>query len=720
MEKLRDLASNLRQEYRGEWRHGAVYNKNDIVRVNGTAYVCTTDYYSENNKQGYNYKPEHDSSGWEKYSAGYCWTGQWKPKGEYYPGDIVNYNGERHVCLKHGKYIHPIYDNQSATTYWNKLSTNANQNGANRVIGFWNRNPLGWNPKHGSAGWSSGEITNGNLGQNGLSYINGNYEAAHSGYRNDYSFGASEFGYGGQQDGTSSSVFQRYDEYDGYRPPSTIDPDIFGSRGKIIQGVGDHVHMWGYLFDTGEVFWSGWQGSGETGDGGTTNRYYSRRVGRTSNQGGSFNYNQQIQQYQGSFAKRGQGLLRDIQAIKLSTTSTTYANNSSSSNGALDINGQIWTWGYNGHTGLGRNYRYNNNWYNSYVPAKIPQNYFDNRKIVDFWMGGGNYQYGHALDEDGNLWGWGHNSYDHLGVGDFWRQGTPTKVPYDWQKHGGIKKYINEGYNTYYRTIILTHDGVLHTSGYAAQAGRSFYGSTDYQNDWSNYGGGFSPMQKFWWDRARSIGVQGSDLRHLWNVTDLYNDVEDFWFTQDQGNSSIWIKQKSTGMIYALGTQSYYRFGTVDWLKGDAQDTGDDLYTNPQLQYPHPVMMGHSDIIQVARSGSGNNEWRWGLFLDSSGRATTIGNGDTEARGRGNSQGSVAYEIDGRNKLPWEFHPTYTYATNKEVPYITKMADVCSGSVNDSFFAITEDDKLVHWGQGEGFDPSRLGIPSYMMGRICP
>ena len=46
MEKLRDLASNLRQEYRGEWRHGAVYNKNDIVRVNGTAYVCTTDYYS--------------------------------------------------------------------------------------------------------------------------------------------------------------------------------------------------------------------------------------------------------------------------------------------------------------------------------------------------------------------------------------------------------------------------------------------------------------------------------------------------------------------------------------------------------------------------------------------------------------------------------------------------------------------------------------------------
>ena len=720
MEKLRDLASNLRQEYRGEWRHGAVYNKNDVVRVNGTSYICKTDYYSEHNKHGYNYKPEHDSSGWEKYSSGYCWTGQWKPKGEYYPGDIVNYNGERHVCLKHGKYIHPVFDNQSATTYWSKLSTNANQNKSNRVIGFWNRNPLGWNPKHGSAAWSSGEITSGNLGNNGLTYINGNYEMSSSGYRNDYSFGASHFGYGGQQDGTSASVFQRWDEYEGDRPPSTVDPGIFGSRGRIIQGVGDQHHMWGFLFDTGEVFWSGWMGSGEHGDGGTTNRYYTRRVGRTNNSGGGYNYNQQIQQFQGSFAKRGQGLLKDIQAIKLSTSCTSYARNSSSSCGALDIDGQIWTWGYNGHTGLGRNFRYNNNWYNSYVPAKIPQNYFDNRKIIDFWMGGGNYQYGHALDEDGNLWGWGYNGYDHLGTGDYWKAGTPKKIPYDWQKHGGIKKYCNEGYNTYHRTIILTHDGVLHTAGYAVQAGRSFYESTDYNNDWSNYGGGFSPMQKFWWDRARSIGVQGSDLRHLWNVTDLYNDVEDFWFTQDQGNSSIWIKQKSTGMIYAVGQQSYYRFSTIDYLRGEAQDSGDDVFVSPQLQYPHPMQIGYSDIIQVARSGDGNNEWRWGCFLDSSGRAMINGNGDNEAPGRGSSHGSVAYEVDGRNKLPWEFAPTYTRGPSKELPYVTKIADICSGSVNDSFFAITEDDKLMHWGEGSGFDPSRLGIPGRMMGRVVP
>ena len=42
--------------------------------------------------------------------------------------------------------------------------------------------------------------------------------------------------------------------------------------------------------------------------------------------------------------------------------------------------------------------------------------------------------------------GWGDN-YDHLGLGAYWKNGPPKKVPYDWQKHeNGIKKYQNGGY----------------------------------------------------------------------------------------------------------------------------------------------------------------------------------------------------------------------------------------------------------------------------------
>jgi len=714
MEKLRDLASNLRQEYRGEWRPGAVYNKNDVVRVNGAAYVCKTDKYSEDKLKGEHYKPEHDTAGWEQYSAGYCWTGNWKEKGEYYPGDIVNYNGERHVCVKHGKMIHPIYEGTSRSSYWQKISTSSNQNRSNRCIGFWNRNPFGWNDKN--YGWQSGITDSASHGTYGKSFINGEYEAVHCGYHNDYSFGASEFGYGGQQDTSSPSVFQRWDEYDGYRE-STVDPGIYGARGRIIQGVGDSHHMYGYLFDTGEVYWSGWMGSGEHGDGGTSNRYYSRRVGRCNNSGGGFDYNQQIQQYQGSFGNRGTGLIRDIQAIKIGSTATTYATNSNSVNGALDINGQMWTWGYNGHSGLGRNFRYNNNWYNSYVPAKIPQQYFDNRKIVDFWLSGGNYQYGFCQDEDGNLWGWGYNGYDQLGVGNDQYTGAPRKVPYDWHKHGGIKKLATSGYNSYYSTIVLTHDGVLHKAGYSPNPGRSFYNSGSYNGDEVNIGSGFSPMQKFWWERGRALEMNGSQLRTLWNVTDLYNDVEDFWHSMDQGYEKLFIKQKSTGMIYGVGYAGYYRYGTVDWLVGENQDTGDMPWTDPGLQYPIPVYVGYSDIIDIQRSGDGNNEWRLGGFLSASGRMVTIGSGDEEGWGRGHSPLSGYYAIDGRNKLPWEFNPTDSYG-NRQMHWFSKIASIDGPSGNDGFFCICEDDKLYYTGQGSGFDPSRTDPHSRNLRRL--
>ena len=168
----------------------------------------------------------------------------------------------------------------------------------------------------------------------------------------------------------ASSVFNFWDEYDGNAPRGSAYTNSTSAapwqRPRIIQAVGDTYHHYMFLFDTGEVFCAGWQGSGEKGDGGTNNRYYTKRVGRTNNNGGGFDYNQQIQTYQGSKSQRGQGLMIDIQAIKIGTSNEgDYANNSSSVMGALDIDGQLWTWGYNGHSGLGRNFRYNNNWYNS-------------------------------------------------------------------------------------------------------------------------------------------------------------------------------------------------------------------------------------------------------------------------------------------------------------------------------------------------------------------
>lgn len=719
MEKLTNIAKNLTQDYRGEWREGIAYNKNDVVRVNGAAYICKTDKYATNDWFGEKYKPENDTQGWDRYSSGYMWTGQWMENGTYYPGDIVNYNGDRYVCMRHGRMIHPIYDRSSETSYWQKITADSNQNKANRILQFNNRNPMGWNDRN--MGFIPGRLDNGAQSNQGYSFINGEFESVHIARHSSYGYGGSEYGFGGSQHNPAQSTFQWWDHYDNYRN-SSVTQGTTWSRPRCIQTVGDDQHMYGFLFDNGEVFWAGWMGSGEHGDGGTTNRYYSRRVGRTNNSGGGFDYNQQIQQYQSTHGNRGQGFLRDIQAIKIGTTSSTNSNSSSSVNGALDINGQLWTWGYNGHTGLGRNFKYNNNWYNSYVPAIIPQQYFDNRKLVDFWLAGGNHQYGFALDQDGNLWGWGYNAYDQLGVGNDQYTGAPRKILYNWEKHGGIKKIATAGYNTYYLTVVLTNDGVLHQTGLLQQIGSNLYSSGSYDGDEPS-GSGFGPMQKVWWDRARSLEVSGAGLRSFWNMTDLYNDVEDFWLSSDQNNARLYIKQRSTGIIFGVGTQAYNRFNILDYLANENQNTGDFPWTNVDLQYPLPVFTGYSDVIDISRIGSGNNEWRQGLFLNSSQRCMVIGAGSDPGKAKGISFRSGRQAMDNRNKLPWEFDITQS-AGNYQANWFSAIASV-QGSQGDGWWAICQDDRLFYVGNQTwpaSFDPARQStqssVHSYNMARV--
>ncbi len=170
-------------------------------------------------------------------------------------------------------------------------------------------------------------------------------------------------------------------------------------------------------------------------------------------------------------------------------------------------------------------------------------------------------------------------------------------------------------------------------------------------------------------------------------------------------------------MIYGVGAQAYYRFGLHDWIANENQDTGDVPYTNVNIQYPQPVYIGYDDIIDITRSGDGNNEWRLGAFLSASGRVMTQGSGNVEGLGRGHSARSGYYTIDGRNKLPWEFSPTHSYG-NQQMHWFSKIACIQGGCQNDSFAAICQDDKLYYTGAGSGFDPSRATQHSYNLGRL--
>ena len=729
MDRLRHMAKDMTLDYVGEWNKSKTYDKNDVVRVGGSTWVCTTDKYREDNRFGWNTKPEHDTEGWEQYTSGYIWTGQWMDKGEYYPGDIVNYNGDQYTCVKHGRFIHPVYEGHTrGSSFWEKVSTGSNQNAGDRSIGFWNRNPFGWRQQVGNRndfnnhGFTMGDVDWPGLDQGGLSVINGEYEATHVGYHDNYGWGGSEWNYGGLQAHQVSSVFNFWDEYDGNSPRGAAYTNSTAAapwqRPRLIQCVGDAHHHYSFLFDTGEVYIAGW-GAFMKGDGGTNNRYYTKRAGRTNNDGGSLNYNQQIQANT-NMRTRGTGLMIDIQAIKIGTSNEgDYANNSNTCVGALDINGQLWTWGYNGHSGLGRNFRYNNGWNNSYIPAKIPQQVFDNRKLRDFWLGGGNYQHGHALDEDGNLWGWGYNAYGGLGVGDDQYQGYPRKVPYDFNRHGGIKKIVKTGYNSYNAVWVLTHDGVMHCTGYLPWIGQNFYRSgSNNGNDYWTGGKTFSPMQQMFWGAGKTLEMNGSGMRQLWSMTELYNDVEDFWVNMDQGAASMVLKQRSTGMLYGVGNQQNYTFATYDAFAATNPDFGDNHMSNIELQYPVPMNATDTsgEVIDMKRSGYSNTDYRTRAFLLNTGRVTTTGNVN-EGRGRG-PRNSWAIHTDHKGKFPWELDGT-SYYNGLEMRTFEKIACIHSAVYDDGFGMIAQNDKLYYVGHATGFDDAASDTIGLHQTRVC-
>ena len=139
---------------------------------------------------------------------------------------------------------------------------------------------------------------------------------------------------------------------------------------------------------------------------------------------------------------------------------------------SLGDDGSVWVWGYNnnGQLGLG-NPSINNStdtsggptgtaFYSANVtrPVRLPQSYFDGRQIVDMWTSGSEEAWFHALDEQGQLWAWGHNQYGELGVGN--RNGTYyyTHPHKSWYQLEQIRWYQNVQDNSLKRwTSFYTH-----------------------------------------------------------------------------------------------------------------------------------------------------------------------------------------------------------------------------------------------------------------------
>jgi alpha-tubulin suppressor-like RCC1 family protein len=293
---------------------------------------------------------------------------------------------------------------------------------------------------------------------------------------------------------------------------------------------------------------------------------------------------------------------------------------------ALGNDGSLWVWGYNvyGQLGLGQQTAGTGSITTQQnLPTRIPAVFFDNKKIVDFMVFGYDKASVLALDEDGDLWGWGADWMGELGLGSStqgsqanYRQ-VPTRIPFDFKRYGGIKKmsYYHHtgttGQTAWARAaFILTADGSLFGAG-------MFYGAAtptnpDYINS-QNIGR---------WTRFMNSGGTNKLIDNFWVV----------------GNEAyvIYIRERDTGLTYAMGSSKY----------GEGGHLGSVAYTHPNLSGTWNVIKGPKFLSHVT-----NNEAD-GQSVSAADTANTIvlieENGRAWGQGK-NTKGSLSLGTAGAN-----------------------------------------------------------------------
>lgn len=625
--------SQLKQNWMGEWNEGTIYKINDTVRLNGKAFVMNSNFHMENSLFGHEVKPGVDTTNWTMVMNGSVFKGDWAMFDRHYQGDIVRYDEDYYQCIVGNYNGHPIYENGALTNKWTKITECSRRDNAKSHVSFMNYPPIGWTRNMGETPEMYGGGGNVNF-----TTINGNYEVTFMGMmraENGGGFGERadfDVPVDGYTTGASSTYihprsagFDMWDYIDGYRTSLTGSP-------KVIQVCGNQTHMLA-LFDTGELYAAGYNGEGGTGDTTTTTRQYMRRVGRA--------------------AGRTTGVLRDKFVIKTGTS--VKSGNQTELNShhcfALTNAGEVFMWGWNNYGQVGNGTRTN-------LPTvtQIPQGYFHNKKIVDMWVGGGNYGSTWAQTEDGELYSWGYNGTGQLGQGHFRDSARPERVKYNWARYGGIKKLIHSGYGSETAVVVLTNDGQLHMTGNVGDGSYPIYGAGTTVNTHLH---SFQPAAQLFYARPNSLGI-GNKRTDQGNMIDVMRNLENFWlFSYGGAQFALVMKERGTGIMYHVGLQPgcfpvYHRT-----LNRDEYNADNPVGSQPNLAFPAPLVMGNkTDIKYVARSGNDSN--MSAVFLNSDGTIWTNGqNGGYYFRGFGsNGPADPTAQLVRHSgvRLPWEHY----------------------------------------------------------------
>jgi alpha-tubulin suppressor-like RCC1 family protein len=591
--------------YKGAWDPSVVYAVNDVVSYRGSSYICTQAIPAQYNISGSNatstnfYRGDNfnltlvthdpfDSQYWQQFARGATYQHQWRPYIRYDKGDVVAYGNDMYVCTQAGKNIWPL-----DTNFWTPILRTSKQHTLHAVQSF-NSAPLGWQRNLGDM------CTQDSATYRLCSYISADGNPYTMGSYPNYN--TAGFGENFQYNGWSKTMTGGF-TFPGFMSGTLPTPD--GETPKCIQIVSRWSSAW-FLFNNGELFSVGINGYGQLGQGNTSNYNRTQRVANTVTTDAIGN----------TIPKT----FNQSKIVKIDVPSKTHTSDVLYCL-ALDDGGGVWSWGYNGYgqLAIGGNDNTGNGQAttNQSRPVKIPQEFFDGKRIVDIHAAGGDSGHSYFIDEDEGIWFAGRSYRGEGGSADLDRQyPVPIKLG-NFKLFGGIKKflYIGDDNDTSY-------PGILVLDGNGDLWGAGYFWNANTGSPMTNDSRSLPAFRKFNWTWLND------------------HKIDNVWVTGAGADPTFYLREKGTGLTWAWCSNEYRQ-------QGDGSNHNYNSQSGGQSGTP-TLVKRVKNVVQVQNFQSGyqdaNNQDTIAM-LDEQGRAWGMGQ---------NGYGSLSQGWTGNTWETWQ------------------------------------------------------------------
>ena len=418
--------------------------------------------------------------------------------------------------------------------------------------------------------------------------------------------------------------------------------NLANNRLKIIEAQCGHYNMF-TLSENGIMFFSGYNGYGISGNGSTSNISRPLPIGF----------------YDTDRTTKLTGV--NYPKIKMFHWSGSRSDNTSAyeSVAAVDTDGFLYLWGYNGYGQL-----LTGNTTNNYYASRIPKSKFGGRPVVYVTSSSTRYTSFYAITDDGRCWSWGQNDYGQLGNGTTTDERT-TPVEMTAQTGSGLenKKVVHimssDGNSNVVRTWFLTTEGKVYVCG-NNEANGNYTGHISTTNPIT------TPVELT--DAATTINSDGQKVVAMYTGGGRYSTQ---YYITDGGNSG-----ETASKVYAqglntageMGTDSNTAHGSAagNWrLKEIEFDSGPEIMTiahnSTQVTGTKSTFasggsnqnrMKIGRIVKVMQHGHGSNTTFPVMALDEFGQAYACGEWSTKS--------PISYY---NNDDPIDFQSSNAYST---------------------------------------------------------